>query len=411
MTSFASLGGALSIMSGAADEESAVDLLAEKGTAELVILAKTAASLHAHALFRAICRALFRGRTAAQVRESLGLADDLTPGSAAPGANDGNEPIRDLTETLPAERVLPLLPWADLDVACQVCRRSREWATPEMDRRVAEAMADPAFGKVKKKGADPSFTDARSSVAALAQARGRLGADGAPQRIDLSGLQLGAAGWGGIIAAIRGSAELAELNLAGCAIPKACYALFAEFFDSCPALRHVDTTKAADDGEAEGWVFALWRLHLQQLDQPQAVVHTRDEIFLLNVHLDAPEWERILAKMVGSPSLERLILTMCWIPHSCAATLTEVFTSCPRLSALRGGKVDTCWAADDQLEFGWVDTLYTQCSGGEAHGDGSVAPAEEVPLAALGAAARSPSRVAQDPAMMQLRARRLEMES
>ena len=39
MTSFASLGGALSIMSGAADEESAVDLLAEKGTAELVILA------------------------------------------------------------------------------------------------------------------------------------------------------------------------------------------------------------------------------------------------------------------------------------------------------------------------------------------------------------------------------------
>ena len=62
-----------------------------------------------------------------------------------------------------------------------------------MDRRVAEAMADPAFGKVKKKGADPSFTDARSSVAALAQARGRLGADGAPQRIDLSGLQLGAA--------------------------------------------------------------------------------------------------------------------------------------------------------------------------------------------------------------------------
>ena len=68
-------------------------------------------------------------------------------------------------------------------------------------------------------------------------------------------------------------------------------------------------------------------------------------------------------------------------------------------------------AADDQLEFGWVDTLYTQCSGGEAHGDGSVAPAEEVPLAALGAAARSPSRVAQDPAMMQLRARRLEMES
>ena len=49
-------------------------------------------------------------------------------------------------------------------------------------------------------------------VAALAQARGRLGADGAPQRIDLSGLQLGAAGWGGIIAAIRGSAELAELT-------------------------------------------------------------------------------------------------------------------------------------------------------------------------------------------------------
>ena len=144
-------------------------------------------------------------------------------------------------------------------------------------------------------------------------------------------------------------------------IPKAtCYDLVARFFEQSSALQHVETDRAGDDGDAEGWVFALWRLHTNQLDRPVETVHARSEIFLLNVHLDACEWERILEKLIGSPCLERLILTMCWMPHSCAGTLARVFTSCPHLSMgpLGGAMVDASWAGDDKLEFGWVDTMW-----------------------------------------------------
>ena len=87
MSSFASLGGVLSVMRQAESEEAGVALLAEsKDAAELVILAKTAQALRAQAVFRAVCLAIFKGRTPEQVRESFGVADDLTYVSTAGGA-------------------------------------------------------------------------------------------------------------------------------------------------------------------------------------------------------------------------------------------------------------------------------------------------------------------------------------
>ena len=379
MSSFSVLGGALSIMQQTESEAEAVSLLAEsKQPAELVIIAKTAASLHAHALFRAICLAIFKGRTPKQVRESFSCADDLAPGNEllGSGANVGNAAVDDLTQTLKADSVLQLLPWADLDLCSQVCARCRDWAAPEMERRVAAAMAKGegggAAGGADAAAVEDDPTFAAGSVAALAQAQARIEgvrprprsagaaaeqAEAPPGRpaVDLSGVTLGAAGWVGILGKLTGAPELTELSLAGCLIPKAtCYTLVATLFEQCPALTTVATEKAGDDGDAEGWVFSLWRMHTNELDKPVEKVHARVEIFLLNVHVDASEWERILEKLVGSPVLERLILTMCWIPHSCAATLARVFTSCPHLSMgpLGGAFVDTSWAGDDKLEFG-----------------------------------------------------------
>ena len=452
MSSFSVLGGVLSIMSSSEDEATAVTLLSQsKQPAELVILAKTAASLHANALFRAICLAIFKGRTPEQVRESFAADDDLAPGdSSGAAANEGSAAVTDLTVTLSAAAVLPLLPWADLDVCSQVCRRCRDWAAPEMERRVVAAMA----GDDSVVGGDPTF--AVGSVRELARAQERIAGvrrrdaaaaapDGAPgtRVVDLSGVKLGGAGWAGIIGAITGAPELCEVNLSGCLIPKAtCYDLMARFFEQCPALQHVETERAGDDGDAEGWVFSVWRLHVNELDRSVEVVHARSELFLLNVHLDGNEWERILEKMVGSPCLERLILTMCHIPHSCATTLSRVLTSCPHLSMgpLGGAYVDTSWAGDDKLEFGWVDTMWHQVSGGECHGDGIVLPPppisptkaaaagagagagvsvvpkaalQQAPAAAAAATAAADQSLAElslDEPLMQIRSRRLEME-
>ena len=451
MSSFASLGGVLSVMSQAETEEASVALLAEsKAPAELVILAKTAQALRAQAVFRAVCLAIFRGRTPEQVRESFGVADDLTLGNVADDANDGNAAVEDLTQAVRPDTILPLLTWADLDICSQVCRRCRDWAAPEMEKRVVAAMA--GEGNV---GEDPTF--AAGSVRELARAQERIAgvrrcgngtSDGAPGAhvVDLSDVKLGGAGWAGIFGAITGAPELCEINLSGCLIPKAtCYDLVARFFEQSPALQHVETDRAGDDGDAEGWVFALWRLHTNQLDRSVETVHARSEIFLLNVHLDACEWERVLQKLIGSPCLERLILTMCWMPHSCAGTLARVFTSCPRLSMgpLGGAMVDASWAGDDKLEFGWVDTMWHQVSGGECHGDGTVVPlsgtqsatsavagnlsasASTVPKAVFHGLAAAGDRtsmgsfgeptgstaggLSMDP-MLQIRSRRLEME-
>ena len=97
--------------------------------------------------------------------------------------------------------------------------------------------------------------------------------------------------------------------------------------------------------------------------------------------------------------------------------------------------VDASWAGDDKLEFGWVDTMWHQVSGGECHGDGIVSPllsaskptatpsssASVVPkavfhdLAAVGASTGSFEQpmgagdLSMDP-MVQIRSRRLEME-
>lgn len=382
MSSFASLGGVLSLMRQADTEAASVALLAEsKGPAELVILAKTAQALRAQAVFRAVCLAIFKDRTPEQVRESFGVADDLTPGNVSEAENERNVAVKDLTAAIQAETILPLLTWADLDTCSQVCRHCRDWAKPEMEKRVRAAMAGEG-----DTGDDPTF--AIGSVRDLARAQERIAGvrriEGEGERagadahmVDLSGVQLSGAGWAGIIGAITGAPELCEVNLQNCLIPKAtCYDLIARFFEQCPVLQHVETDRAGDDGDSEGWVFSLWRLHTNQLDRPVEVVHARSEIFLLNVHLDASEWERVLEKLIGSPCLERLILAMCWIPHSCAGTLARVFTSCPHLSMgpLGGAMVDASWAGDDRLEFGWVDTMWHQVKGGQCHGDGTVSP-------------------------------------
>eukprot|EP01048_Picozoa_sp_COSAG05_P013540 COSAG05_NODE_1452_length_4847_cov_3.384794_1_plen_347_part_00 len=331
MSTFSVLGGVLSIMSTVNDENSAVDLLASKDPAELVVLAKTAASLRAASLFRVLCLALFHRRTAEQLRRSFGAIDDLpSSGMTFPESNAGNTTLRDLTETLDAKAVLPLMSWLQLDACSAVCQRCRNWTAPEMEQRVLNAMQE-------KSSSDPTMFSGSLSNLLKATAAVDAWVKSRSTRLDLSGIILAAAGWCGVLKTVVSAATetLVELDLSNCLIPFQCAELVSLLFASCRVLQHTETSHAGDDDEVEGWVFARWRLHTQQLDQSRAVVHAREEIFLVNVHLEPQEWDDVFAKIEGSRGLRRLYLTMCWIPHDSADALARVFSTCPDLRTVR----------------------------------------------------------------------------
>ena len=340
MSTFSVLGGVLSIMSSTGDENTAVELLAQKEPCELVVLAKTAASLRGVALFRVLCMALFHNRTADQLRRSFGAIDDIPrDGLNCREDNSRNAFVLDLTKTLERKAVLPLMTWSQLDTCCDVCQACRSWAAPEMERRVLAAMQE-------KSSSDPTMF--AGTVADLLKATDivEAWADSRSSRLNLSGINLAAPGWCGIVGSIlnAGTKTLVDLDLSGCLIPFQCAALLSRLFVSCVSLQHVETSHAGDDNEVEGWVFSRWRLHTQQLDQPQAVVHSREEIFLVKVHLDSQEWNATLAKITGSPVLRRLYLTMCWIPKESSEALAKALFSCPELRTVR-----LCFAASSLI--------------------------------------------------------------
>eukprot|EP01052_Picozoa_sp_SAG31_P019375 SAG31_NODE_1408_length_8473_cov_2.276809_7_plen_134_part_00 len=105
--------------------------------------------------------------------------------------------------------------------------------------------------------------------------------------LDLSGTQMGEPGWNGILQKVAALSALVTLDLRDCGIPWACYSQLQAVFQACSCLKEVFTDRAGDDGEAEGWPFACWRLHKEGLDGDSKLAHKQVEIFLLNVRLPA----------------------------------------------------------------------------------------------------------------------------